>query len=284
MTEISGLIHTLNEEHDLPYALRSLRPWVDEIVVVDMHSDDRTVEIAESFGARVIVHDRIGFADPARPFGVAQCRGDWIMMLDADELVPEPLSRRLREIASSGRYDAVETSRANYLLGRPLRATGWGLDQDRHIRFFRPRAVTFSPDIHAFMVPTPGARIVRLEADERLSVIHHNYVDLADFVDRLNRYTTIEAQQATQRGERATPVVALRRVFFEFGRRYIRAQGYRDGWRGFYLSALMACYRFVSAAKQHEARVTGGDAAVRESYRRDAERWLAGYGGSEDVV
>ena len=281
---ISGLIHTLNEEDHLRYALGSLRPWVDEVVVVDMHSDDRTAEIAESLGARVIQHERVGYADPARAFGVVQCRGDWVMMLDADELVPEPLSRRLLEIAHAERYDAVDIPRRNYLLGRPMRATGWGLDQDRHIRFFRPEAVTFSPDIHAFMAPAPGARVVRLEPDERLSVVHYNYIDLSDFVDRLNRYTTIEAQQAAERGARATPMMALQRAVLEFGRRYVRAHGYRDGWRGFYLSVLMAGYRFVSVAKQHEAESTGGAAAVRKAYRRDAERWLAGYGDSADII
>jgi glycosyltransferase involved in cell wall biosynthesis len=82
------VINTLNEERRLPYALRSVQDWVDEIVVVDMHSDDKTVEIAEAFGARIFTHERVGYADPARAFAFARATGDWILILDADELVP----------------------------------------------------------------------------------------------------------------------------------------------------------------------------------------------------
>ena len=85
---ISVVINTLNEERRLPYALRSVQDWVDEIVVVDTHSDDKTVEIAEEFGARIFTHERVGYADPARAFAFARATGDWILILDADELVP----------------------------------------------------------------------------------------------------------------------------------------------------------------------------------------------------
>ena len=85
---ISAVLNTLDEERRIAFALRSVRPWVDEIVVVDMASSDRTVEIARSFGAHVASHARTGFVEPARAFACAQAAGDWILVLDADELVP----------------------------------------------------------------------------------------------------------------------------------------------------------------------------------------------------
>ncbi|PYU89881.1 MAG: glycosyltransferase family 2 protein, partial [Acidobacteria bacterium] len=112
---ISVVVNTLNEEKNLPYALRSVRSWVDEIVVVDMHSQDRTVEIAREYGAKVYSHEPMGFVEPARAFAVAQAGGDWILILDADEVVPLLLSRRLREIARRDEADVVTLPRLNYL-------------------------------------------------------------------------------------------------------------------------------------------------------------------------
>src|SRR5450759_1251360 len=93
-TRISAVINTLNEERNLPFALRSVQDWVDEIVVVDMHSEDATRDIAKQYGARVFLHERLGYADPARAFALEQAVGDWILLIDADELIPAPLSER----------------------------------------------------------------------------------------------------------------------------------------------------------------------------------------------
>jgi glycosyltransferase involved in cell wall biosynthesis len=87
---ISAVFNTFNEEKRLRFALRSVKPWVDEIVVVDMHSSDATRTIAENFGAKVFLHEPLGYADPARAFAVAQATGDWILMLDADRLGTDP--------------------------------------------------------------------------------------------------------------------------------------------------------------------------------------------------
>jgi glycosyltransferase involved in cell wall biosynthesis len=274
---ISVVINTLNEEPRLAYSLRSVRGWVDEIVVCDMHSDDRTAEIAESFGAKVVLHERLTYADPARPFALSQATGDWILVLDADELVPQPLSRRLREIATSGEADAVSIQWCNYVLGAALGYTGWGPSQNPHIRFFRRGAVEARPDIHDYLHVVPGSRVLELPATKGMAMIHLSYTDVTQFVDKLNRYTTVEAESALARGERGSPMRALRRSGREFLTRYLRRRGYRDGWRGFYLSALMAMYRLVVVAKLDELRRNGPRAAVESSYREEAERWLAAY-------
>ncbi|MGH9356058.1 MAG: glycosyltransferase family 2 protein, partial [Terriglobia bacterium] len=130
-SRISVVINTFNEEKNLPYALRSVQTWADEIIVVDMHSEDRTVEIARQFGAKVYFHERMGFVEPARAFAIGQASGDWIMVLDADEIVPEPLSRKLIEIAHGDEgVDAARLPWVNYLLGAAIRHTGWGPSQD----------------------------------------------------------------------------------------------------------------------------------------------------------
>ena len=93
--EISVVINTLNEEKNLAYTLRSVQSWASEIIVVDMHSTDKTVEIAKTHGAKVFYHEPTGFVEPAQEFAVAQASHAWILLLDADEVVPKPLSERL---------------------------------------------------------------------------------------------------------------------------------------------------------------------------------------------
>jgi glycosyltransferase involved in cell wall biosynthesis len=277
---ISVAINTLNEEKNIGYALRSVRAWADEIVVVDMHSDDRTAEIAREFGARVFLHERLGFADPARAFAIEKTTSSWVFILDADELVPAALGKRLVEIAEQGEYDIVTIHRINYLLGSRLHHTGWGIDSDYHQRFFRRGSLVATATIHDFLKPVPGARILRLPAEEDLAIVHFNYLDVSHFLAKLNRYTTIEAEQAASRAEESTPLASAWTATREFYRRYVVQRGYRDGWRGFYLSAFMAFYRLSVAAKLIERKKGFGPEAVAKLYALTAERLLAEYGAS----
>src|SRR5580692_2078335 len=197
---ISAVINTLNEENNLPYTLGSVQPWVDEIIVVDMYSDDRTVQIAREFGAKVFFHERVGFADPARAFALEQASADWIFMLDADEVVPLPLSKLLLRIASSDGFDAVRIPWLNYMLGAPLMHTNCGPDQTRLFRFFKKNYVTTTSTIHNYYHLVPGSRVLTLKFEPGLAVSHFAYFDSKHFMDKLNRYTSIEAQQAFERG------------------------------------------------------------------------------------
>jgi glycosyltransferase involved in cell wall biosynthesis len=270
-------MNTLNEERRLPFALRSVRSWADEIIVVDMHSSDATREIASSFGARVFLHEPLGYADPARAYAIAQATGDWILLLDADELVPLPLSTRLLEVVRSDEADVVVLPWLNYLLGAPLRRTGWGPTQDRHERFFRRGSVATPPEIHGFLEIQPGARVMRLPYMEGLAVVHFNYLDVRHFLEKLNRYTDIESERVRTDAKAGSVPRAGLRALREFWRRYVRLQGYRDGWRGFYLSAMMATYKLAAAAKVREWQVNGDRRAVEASYEAEAEKVAAAY-------
>ncbi|HET8655700.1 MAG TPA: glycosyltransferase family 2 protein [Longimicrobiaceae bacterium] len=271
------MINTLNEEENLPLALRSVVSWADEIVVVDMASDDRTVEIAREFGARVYPHERCDFVEPARAYAFAQATGDWVLVLDADEIVPAELAERLRAIARADAADAVRIPRLNYLLGVPLGYTAWGPKQDRHTRFFKRGTVRGNDRIHGRLRSSPDARVLDLPYQPGHAVHHFCYRDVTHFVAKLNRYTSVEALQAHDRGQRASAVRAVLHATKEFVSRYVKNGGYRDGWRGFYLSGLMAFYRFATYAKLQELESSLPAEAVREEYRREAERLLSGY-------
>jgi (heptosyl)LPS beta-1,4-glucosyltransferase len=275
---ISVVINTLNEEKNLPFALRSVQPWVDEIVVVDMYSDDRTVDIAREFGAKVFFHERVGFFDSARAFALEQASGDWILVLDADEVVPLPLSKLLTSVAHADSADVVRIPWLNYLLGAPLMHTRWGPDQDTHPRFFKKRRVTTSFTVHNYLHLCPGCRVSTIRYEPGLAVVHFNYVDSQHFLEKLNRYTSIEAEQAFDRDERIPPVGALVKAAGEFAQRYFKGGGFRDGWRGFYLSLFMSFYRIVQAAKLMELTTLGNRERIESYYRQEAEEILKAYG------
>jgi (heptosyl)LPS beta-1,4-glucosyltransferase len=274
---ISAVINTMNEEENLPLALRSVCPWVDEVVVVDMYSRDRTVELAREFGARVILHPGPGFLYPPRAYAIEQATCDWILFLDADELVPVALSKELRTIAETDDSDVVLLPRTNYLLGSPMHFTGWGARQDLQVRFFRKGFVEASSQAHHDFTPLRHARTKALPFRGENALVHFNYIDVSQFIDKLNRYTSIEALQMSQSPGSLGIARSLGVAIREFLVRYVKNRGFLDGWRGLYLSLCMAFYRIVIGAKCRELQIVGSREDVKALYRREAECVLEGY-------
>jgi len=264
---ISVVINTRNAARWLEFSLRSVRDLADEIVVVDMASTDGTQDIARAAGALVHDHEPLRFADPARAFAVGLATGDWILVLDGDELVPPALASRLRSVAERPAADVYWLPRHNRLLGAPLRGTGLGPDQDDQLRFFRRGAVEFGSTIHRFAHPVPGRTVARLDGP---GLVHFNYADVSDFLARLDRYTTIEAEQRLAAGRRSSAVRALGIAGWEFFTRYVRKRGFRDGWRGLYLAGLRGAYRFTIHAKMAQLERAGSRADIEAAYELEA--------------
>jgi tetratricopeptide (TPR) repeat protein len=263
---VSAVVNTLNEERNLGDALRSLA-WADEVVVVDMHSDDATREIAARHGARVLLHERAGVVEPARDFAIAQATGEWILVLDADERVPEPLARQLDAIAREDAADVVDVPFRNWLCGRWLDATGWG-GGDWHIRFFRRGAVRWGDRVHA--LPEVRGRRARLPVAEGNAILHFNYDDLHQFVAKTNRYTGKEAE-AVAGGPTRPWADVVREARGELLARWSPGV---DGTQSVALSMAMLFYRFLAGAKQWERH--GFPDVGAPATARDALRDLAG--------
>src|SRR5689334_15403747 len=108
--KISAVINTLNEEKNIANCLKS-HNWVDEIIVVDMDSDDKTKELCYKYTKNVFNHKRTGYVEPARNFAIKQATGDWIFIIDADERCPKQLAAKLYEVSSEDRYNFVRVPR-----------------------------------------------------------------------------------------------------------------------------------------------------------------------------
>jgi glycosyltransferase involved in cell wall biosynthesis len=261
---ISAVVITRNEEHNIVNCLETLR-WCDEIVVVDMESEDRTVELARQYTNRILSHPKVLAFDIAKKFAVEQASGDWILLLDADEMIQSSLAVTLRRRAEQEDADIVEIPFRHYIMGKCVEYSGWGYTPLP--RFFRKGAVMFTGTIHDYMHCSDSARVVRLDSIQENCIIHFNYRNATHFVDKLNRYTSIEAMKLFDQGERFYYHKLILLTLREFYRRYISGQGYREGVRGFALALMMAFYRALTWIKVWELHTFKHD-PVTDRYKR----------------
>src|SRR5439155_26587695 len=145
MARVTAVVNTLNEEAQLPACLESLR-WATEIVVVDMHSDDRTREIAAAFGCRVFQHERTGYVEPARNFALQQASHPWALVVDADERVSAALASWIANELDTTDAAAFRIPRRNFYGQRWITCCGWFPDEQ--LRLFRRELVSYSDRIH----------------------------------------------------------------------------------------------------------------------------------------
>ncbi len=249
MIKISAVVNTRNEEKNIEYCLETLR-WCDEIVVVDMESTDKTVEIAQQFTNRIFTYPLVANFDIAKKFAVEKSTGDWILLLDADEMISPSLATTLQQLASKDNIDIVEIPFMHYIMGACIEYTGWGYTPLP--RFFRRDAICFSGIIHDYMHCADGTSIFRLASIQKNCITHFNYRDAAHFVEKLNRYTSTEALNLFKHGFHFSYHRLMLESLREFYRRYIAGRGYREGVRGFSLSLMMAFYRMLSHIKLWE--------------------------------
>ena len=178
--KISVVINTLNEEQNLPRAIKSAKNLAHEIVVVDMHSQDKTPSIARQMGAKVFNHQPTGYVEPARNFAISKASGNWILILDADEELTPTLCRVLKQLVrgepsrdldppSSLTY--IRIPRKNIIFGEWVRHARWW--PDYNIRFFKKGCVQWSDEIH--LPPQTKGQGWDLPPQEEYALIHHHY-------------------------------------------------------------------------------------------------------------
>jgi len=244
---ISGIINTRNEATNIRYSVASLASWCDEVIVMDQDSADGTVEIARAAGASVLSHPHTGFVEAARKAAVDAATGDWLMVLDADELVPPDLGPVLRAIAERGETDVVMVPRKNIILGRWLRYGQWW--PNRKPRFFRRDAMDINDRIHAGLAPQPGARRLLLPEREDQALWHFSYDSLEDLLEKTNRYTSVEARQRVGRSRPMSTQRLFRGAARSFWREYVRGGGRQDGHTGLIVAVIRSFYWFLMVGK-----------------------------------
>ena len=248
-TPISVTIVTYNCQEYLDQCLSSVG-WANERVIFDLGSTDDTLAIAQKHNCRIIIHDWVPIVEMVREEAINECLGEWILVLDPDEQVPASLAQRLQQIASEDVVDAVSIPWQTYIFGRWIKHSGW--NDDRHIRFFRKGAVDWPRKVHA-QVQARG-RVLELPAEEGNYVIHLSYENVSQFIEKMNRYTTLEADKRAQWDE-SIPISKLASTALsEFRKPFLLMEGFKDGYQGLAVSELMSFYYVTTYLKLAEKR------------------------------
>lgn len=233
--KVSAVIITFNEERNIADAIRSVA-WADEILVVDSESTDRTREIAEGLGARVIVNPWPGFAAQKR-FATESAANDWIFGLDADERATEELSREIAALRDQEpAHSGYTVPRLSIYMGRKIRHGGWY--PDRQLRFFDRRSGRWKERIiHESFELTGGSPVGKLHG-ELLHFSVENPEHHARMV--LGRYAPLSARQMLAEGKRTSRPKAVLSCISTFLRTYILKLGILDGFPGLLIAYFAA--------------------------------------------
>jgi len=245
--DLTAVILTKNESLNIKDCIDSAKDLANEIIVVDDFSQDVTVKIAESNGAKVFVK-KMDNEGAHRNWAYAQAKSNWVLSLDADERVTPQLADEIKGIDLAGsKFSAFTIPRRNHIGNYWLKHGGQY--PAAQLKLFRKDKFKYEEvQVHprAFLDGECG----HLKKD----IIHYSYRDFSDFLNKLNRQTTLEAQKWISTNRKMSFGHALWRTLDRFFRKFIGKKGYLDGFMGFMLAVFDSIYQIVSFAKYWELK------------------------------
>ncbi len=231
-------IISYNEERNIERTLRSVQ-FCDEIVVVDSGSTDRTLEIAKRYTNKIFHQDWLGYGKQ-KNFAIEKLSTEWVLSLDADEVVSEALKHEILTEIKSQRSDAYALNFQLVFMGKPLRFGG--TYPDYHVRLFRKGVFWFEEDdVHEGI----RTRAYKLKSP----VYHYSYENLEEYFEKFNRYTSLIAEKHFREGKRVGKVFPFVRFLFELFKRFFLKGAFLDGYPGSVYALLSSYYTFVKYAK-----------------------------------
>jgi glycosyltransferase involved in cell wall biosynthesis len=231
---LSVIVITRDEEANIADCLASVA-FASELVVVDSGSTDRTVELAQAAGAKVVrTTDWPGFG-AQKNRALAQATQPWVLSIDADERVTPALRDEILAVVGEAapRFDAWDMPRRSSFCGQYMSHSGWY--PDRVTRLFRRGRARFSDDLVHERVVVDGPM-----GHLRHDLLHATYPDLETMLQKLDRYSTASARAMHERGVRSSPAGAIARGLWAFIRTYVLRLGFLDGRLGFVLALSIA--------------------------------------------
>ena len=243
MQKVSVTIITLNEETNIRACLESVK-WADEILVSDSGSSDRTVEICREYGAKVFSDGWYGFGRQKNLIA-GRAANDWILNVDADERVAPELKKEIEEALNNGDCEGYNIPRKNFFGDKWIRHCGWY--PDYNLRLYRKDKGRFNErNVHE-----------AVQIDGKISFLnapleHYTYRDISDYLKRMDRYSTLAAEEMFKQGRSAGYFNIVFRPLATFLKMFFLQKGFMEGYIGLILSCLYASYTMSKYAKLWE--------------------------------
>lgn len=265
MIRLSVVIITRNEEKNLSRCLHSIRNVADEIVVFDSYSDDDTLAIAKSFGAKVFSHKFEGYVKQ-KNLAVAKASNDWVLSLDADEALSPELEKSILEIKENPYYLAYEFSRLTNYCGTWIKHCGWY--PDKKVRLFnKEKGEWIGDQIHErWELFCQADKIGLLEGD----LLHYSYYTFSDHIQQIEKFTEIAAQAAVAKGKDCSLFKLWFGPKWRFFTDYIVRLGFLDGFNGYMVCKYSA---WASFAKYTKIRQYAQLKRVKEKLEATSEKY-----------
>lgn len=240
---ISATIITLNEEENIKKAVESLRGLVDEIIIADCGSKDKTVEVAKKLGAKVYFRKFDNFASQ-KNWAASKAKNEWILSLDADEIISDQLTDEIKTAIENENYSGYIIPRRNFILGAEIKHSRWS--PDRHIWLWKKDKGKWIGDVHEEVEVFGKVGLLKG------SKIHYSHESVSEFMEANDQYSNLEAQILFKKGVSFSFWNMIKLAFFEFFVRFLYRRGFLDGWRGFILAYLMGIYQLMVGIKLWE--------------------------------
>lgn len=243
---LSVVVISKNEQANIKECLESVK-WADEIIVVDDNSSDKTAEIAQGYTDQIFQR-KMDIEGRHRNWAYAQAKNSWVLSLDADERVtPELKEEIIEELKHPGELKGFTIPRKNYI-GNYWVKFG-GLYPSAQLKLFKKEDFRWEEvEVH------PRAFLKGLKKKLKCDILHYSYKNFEDFVNKLNKQTTLEAIKWIKDKRRMGLGRALWRTFDRFMRTFFRKKAYKDGLVGFMVSVFAGLYQIVSYAKYWELK------------------------------
>lgn len=237
---ISVCIVCRNEADKLGPCLETVE-WADEILVMDLSSEDDSATVAQRYGARVVRREPFPIVEPLRNAIAAAATYDWILALDPDERVTPGLALALKDLAQRDDLDAIVIPRMNYDLGYP--PSNPIQRYEPQLRMYRRTRVQW-PDVPNTLPSVPEERKFHLPQSDEVVIVHDRSRNVPEILERVIRYAPMQAQSMLDQGQRFSAKAMLSALSAQVDKEFFRAEAWKDGLPGVMRAILLVGYKF----------------------------------------
>ena len=247
---ISAFIIAKDEEDRILQAIDSVVCWVDEIIVVDSGSTDRTVEIAEQAGAKVLYNEWNGYGEQKR-FAEDLCRNKWLLNIDADEAITPALAAEITDLFDVGPSADVYKVHIVDVFPHESQAKKWAYGYWQWRLYDKTKGRFSASPVHDTVRPCTDAVTAKLKG----KVEHRSQRSIQFAVEKLNRYSDMQVEDMIERGRKISRVRLLTEFPVSFLKSYFVRRSFLYGWWGLIIAYNHAYSRFVRIAKLYESQM-----------------------------